>query len=81
MQHADKITGVDSYNERTGVKPESGSTGATDKADKMALIEEAIEEVERDIMKWTDKLEVTETETEHTWDNNAIYPDLGVQTL
>ena len=40
---------------------ESGSTGATDKAEKMALIEEAIAESERDIAEGTDLLSRTET--------------------
>ena len=41
-----------------------GSTGATDKAEELALIEEAIIEAERDIAEATDLLAGTETETE-----------------
>ena len=40
VQHDKEITGVDSNNEST----ELGSTGETDKADELALIEEAISE-------------------------------------
>ena len=54
--HDEKITGVDSDNEST----ESGITGKNDKADKLALIEEAIAEAERDIVKATDLLAGTE---------------------
>ena len=50
VQHSNKSTGVDSNIESTGIKLESGSTGATDKADEIALIEEAIAEVEWDIV-------------------------------
>ena len=60
VRHDDKTTGVDSNNEST----ELGSTGATDKADELALIEEAIEEAERDIVEGTDILAGTETKTE-----------------
>ena len=60
VRHDDKTTGVDSNNEST----ELGSTGATDKADELALIEEAIEEAERDIVEGTDLLAGTETKTE-----------------
>ena len=60
VRHDDKITGVDSNNKRT----ESGSTGPTDKSDELALIEEAITEVERDIAEATDLLAGTETKTE-----------------
>ena len=45
VRHDNKIAGVDSDNKST----ESGSTGKNDKADKLALIEEAISEAERDI--------------------------------
>ena len=47
-----KITGVDSDNEST----ELGGTGATDKADEMTLIDEAITETERDIAEGNDIL-------------------------
>ena len=57
VRHDDKTTGVDSDNEST----ESGSTGATDKADEIALVEEAIAETERDIAEGTDLLAGTET--------------------
>ena len=60
VQHDNKITGVDSDNEIT----ESGSTGTTDKADELALIEEGISEEEWDIVEGTDLLSGTETETE-----------------
>ena len=59
-QHDKKITGVDSDNEIT----ESGSTGETDEADELALIEEAISEAKRDIVEGTDLLAGTETEKE-----------------
>ena len=49
----DESTGVDSDEKSTGVKQESGIMGATDKVDKMALIEEAITEPERDISEGT----------------------------
>ena len=72
------MTGVESNEKTTGVKSESESTGATDsryKADKMALIEEDIEEAERDIAEGTDLLSRTETETEDTQDGNVIHLD------
>ena len=59
VRHDGKTTGVDSNNEIT----ESGITGATDKADGLALIEEAIAEAELDIAEGTDLLAGTETET------------------
>ena len=58
MRHDDEITGVDSNNEST----ESGRTGETDKADELALIEEATSEAERDIAEWNDLLAGTKTQ-------------------
>ena len=55
--------------------------GATDKADEMALIEEAISGVERDIVEGTDILAGTKTETEDTRNENVIHPDLQVPTV
>ena len=69
---------MDSDNDSMGVKSESGSTGATDEADEMALIEEAIAEADRDITKGTDLLAGTETETEDTQNKNVIHPDFLV---
>ena len=46
--HNDKITVVDSDNESA----ESGSTGATDKADKLALTEEAISEADQSLPRY-----------------------------
>ena len=43
-----------------------GSTGATDKSDKIPLIEEAIAEAEPDIAEGTELLSGTETETDDT---------------
>ena len=60
---------------------ESGITGATDKADEISLIEEAIEESERDIAEGTGLLAVTETETEDAQNENMIHPDLKVPTV
>ena len=57
VRHDEKITGVDINNEST----ELGKTGATDEADEMALIEEAIWETERGITEGTDLLAGTET--------------------
>ena len=51
---------MDSDNEST----ELGSLGVTDKADELALIEEAISESEQDIVEGTDLLAGTENETE-----------------
>ena len=67
VENDGEITGVDSNNEITVVdsdneSAESGSTGSTDKADKLALIEEDITEAERDIAEATDLLAGTETE-------------------
>ena len=78
VQYDNKTTGVESDNESTGVNSESVSTGATDKADEMALIEEAISEAGRDIAEWTELLAGTETETEDTRDKKMIHPDLHV---
>ena len=75
--HNDKITGVDSDNENM----ELVSKGATDKADEMALIEEAIAEEERDIAEGTDLLAGTETKTEDARNKNVIHPDLQVPTV
>ena len=60
---------------------ESGSTGETDKADELALIEEAIIEAERDIAEAIDLLARTETETEEARNENVIHPDLQVPTV
>ena len=60
MRHGDEITGVDSDNKSA----ESGSTGSTDEAGKLALIDEATVESERDMAEATDLLAGTETETE-----------------
>ena len=43
---------------------ESGSTGAVDKSDELALIEEDISEAEQDIVEGNDLIAGTETETE-----------------
>ena len=56
VRHDDKITVLDSDNKSLGVKSELGSTGATDKADEMAISEETIAEAERDIEEGTDIL-------------------------
>ena len=56
VRHDDEITGLDSDNKSLGVKSELGSTGATDKADEMAISEETIAEAERDIEEGTDIL-------------------------
>ena len=64
---------MDSNNESA----ESGSTGATDEAEKLALIEEAIAEAERDIAETTDLLAGTETETEEAQNENVIHPARG----
>ena len=68
MEHDKKITGVDSSNESTDIKSDTGGMGATDKADGMATIEEVIAEAERDISEGTELLAGTETETENTQD-------------
>ena len=60
---------------------ELGSTGSTDEADELALIEEAIAESERDIAEATDLLAGTETETEEAKNENVIHPDLQVPTV
>ena len=62
VRHNDQITGVDSDNDSTKL----GSTGATEKADEMSLIEEATAESEQDIAEGTDILAGTETENEYT---------------
>ena len=77
MQHNDKITGVDSDNESA----ESGSTGTTDEADKLALIEESITEVELDIVEGPDLLAGTETETKAARNENVMHPALQVPTV
>ena len=80
VRNKDKSTGVDNDNESMGINSESRSTGATDKADKIALIEEAISEAERDIAEGTELLAGTESETEDTRDRNVIHPYLQVPT-
>ena len=77
VQHGEKTTGVDSDNEIT----ESGSTGATDKADELTIIEEAIEEAEWDIAEGTDLLAGTETKIEEARNENVIHPYLQVLTV
>ena len=90
-----KITGVENDVKITGVRHnnktivvdsnyknmESGSTGATDEVDEMALIEEAVLEAERDITEGTDLLAGTETETEDARNENVIHPYLQVLTV
>ena len=77
VRHNDEITGVDSDNEIS----ESGSTRKTDNAGKLALIEEAISEAERDITEATDLLAGTETENEEARKENVIHPALQVPTV
>ena len=77
VRHNNKITGVDSNNKNT----ESGSTGATDKADEMALIEETIAEAEQGIAEGGDILAGTETKTEDARNENVIHPGLQVPTV
>ena len=77
MQHEDKTTGVESDNESMKL----GSTGATDEADELALIEEAISETELDTTEGTDLLSGTETETEEARNENVIHPYLQVPTV
>ena len=77
LLHEDEIIGVDSDNKSA----ESGSIGATDKSDELALIEEAIIEAERDIAEATDLLAGTETETEEAQNENMIHPSLQVPTV
>ena len=72
VRHDNEITGVDSNNDSA----ESGSKGATDEVDKLALIEEAIAEADQDIAEGTDLLAGTETETEEARNENVIHPDL-----
>ena len=57
------------------------STGPTDEAEELALIEEVIAETERDIAEATDILAGTETENEETQNENVIHPDLQVPTV
>ena len=52
----------------TKIKLGSGITGATNEAYEMALIEEAIEKVEQDIVEGTELLAGNETKNEDTWD-------------
>ena len=79
-RHDNGITGMDRNDESTGIKSESGSKGATEKVDKMDLIEEAIAEADRDIAEGTELLAGAETETEDTQDQNVIHPDLQLPT-
>ena len=58
-----------------------GCTVAPDKAEEMALIEEAISEAERDIAEGDYLLAGTETKTEDTRNENVIHPDLQVPTV
>ena len=55
--------------------------GATDEADELALVEEAIAESERDIAEGTDLLAGTETKTEEARNENVIHPDLQVPAV
>ena len=80
MRQNDKSTGVDSNNESTGIKSELDSTGATDEANKMELIEGAIEEAERCIAEGSEILAGTEAKTEDTKDENVIHPGLHIPT-
>ena len=68
---------MDSDNESA----ESGSTGATDKVDKLALVDRAIAEAERGIAEATDLLSGTETETEEAQNENVIHPASQVPTV
>ena len=77
VQHNDKTAEVDSENESA----EQRSTGSTDEADKLALIEEAITEAERDIAEATNLLAGTETETEEEQNENVIHPALQAPTV
>ena len=77
VQHDNEITGVDSNKESA----ESGSTGATDEADELALIEEAIAEAEQDLAEGTDILVGSETKTEEAQNENVIHPALQVPTV
>ena len=77
VQHDGRTTGLDKNNKST----ELGITGAADKADELALIEDAIVETERDIVEGTDILALTETETEEARNENVIHPDLQVPTV
>ena len=77
MDNDGEITGMDSNNKSA----ESGSTRSTDKADKLALIEEAITEAERDIVEANDQLAGTETETEEARNENDTHPSLQVPTV
>ena len=73
-QRGNEITGV----HRDNKSAESGSMGATEEADELALIEEAITESERDIAEATDLLAGTETKTEEARNENVINPALQV---
>ena len=72
---------MDINNTSTGIKLESGSTGATDEAYEMELIEEAIAEAEQDIAEGTELLSGTETKTEDTRDGSVIHPYFQVPTV
>ena len=80
MENYDKSTGVDSDDKNKGVKSKSGSTGATDEGNGMALIEEVITEVEWDIVEVIEILSGTEIETDYTQDENMIHPETQVPT-
>ena len=69
VRHDNKTTGVDNDNEST----ESGCTVVTDKVDELELIEEAMEEAERNIAEGNDLLARTETETEEARNENVIH--------
>ena len=77
VDNCGKITGLDSNNESA----ESGNPGSTDEAGKLALIEEAIAEAERDIAEANDLLAGTETEIEEARNENMIHPALQVPTV
>ena len=55
--------------------------GETDEADKLALIEEATSEAERDITKGTELIAGNDTETDEARDKNLIRPDLQVPAV
>ena len=73
-------------NESKGLKSEStGVAGENDESDDMALIEETIAQVEREITEGTELLsrnadkgtpeEANEYDREDTWDKRVIRPD------
>ena len=77
VRHDNEITGVDSDIKSAGLV----STGSTDEAEELELIEDSIAETERDIAEATDLITGTETETEEARNENVIYPALQVPTV